>query len=107
MFSWKIRAALLALGVAALPLAACGDACKDSPHCASDGLCSKAPTRACLAATDADCAGSQACKQHGRCSAKDGACTALRDGSCQASEGCKQEGNCSAYQGGCVSQMKA
>ena len=52
---------------------------------------------ACIAANADDCAGSEACKLHGKCAAVSDACVAKTDAGCQASEDCKKQGACDAY----------
>jgi hypothetical protein len=87
-----------------LALPGCDDthACKSKPECIRQGQCAVSEKGACVATSDEDCAGSEACKLHGKCAAVSNACVAKTDAGCQASDDCKKLGACDAYQGACA-----
>lgn len=65
------------------------------------GLCTTSGT-ACIAATDADCAGSAICASDGRCTARGDGCVVGSDADCGRSRECRENGGCSARGGRCV-----
>lgn len=77
-------------------------ACRRSWACDDQGLChaDQVDSWACVAKSDADCAG--ACAARGTCTAKDGACVATTDASCAKSNQCTTDGACHAVGGACV-----
>src|SRR5262245_53390442 len=104
-----ISRSAIAIALAWLLLSACDDAdrCKASPECAKQGKCSANQQGVCTVASNRDCQGSEACKLHGQCSAKEGACAVLADADCVAAEDCKKQEMCSAYRGNCVNLKTA
>src|SRR5262249_9688623 len=56
----------------------------------------------CVAASDASCLASTACKVAGLCAAQGGACKATRDEDCRAARICAAMGQCRAVEGWCA-----
>ena len=77
----------------------------DSSPCARFGFCQIDKGR-CVAGSDADCQGSQLCKNAAQCRARDGACFAA-EGDCKKSEACTTHGRCSAIAGRCAALTEA
>ncbi len=71
-------------------------------QCAKFGLCVARDGR-CVAASDADCKASGACRLLGRCVVKAGECTVGADEHCKQSDRCKTFGHCIARNGACAS----
>ena len=95
----------LAFSFLALPaLGGCDDAdkCKTVPECTKDGKCSVDAKGVCVVSSDKDCSEAEACKLHGKCSAKDGECIAEEDSDCKKGDDCQKLAMCSAYHGACV-----
>ena len=86
--------------------------CRADPWCRMRGACHAEereiwPGRfACIAASDAECAASVGCAEHGRCVAQGGVCVLL-DGYCRAHWECGAEGLCRPDQSGevCVAEQ--
>ena len=71
--------------------------------CLSDGLCSvDTATGSCQAASDTDCAQSEACTKRGRCTAQKGECVLV----CKENT-CKTDSDCKGCRGGLVSCQKS
>lgn len=86
------------------PPAAIGQ-CLRSRMCGFEGLCSPGEEGLCIAASDEDCDGSDAC-HGGRCSARDGVCIAATDEDCRGSWACKGWGRCfHDGQGACQAKL--
>ena len=86
-----------------------GDSCREQKEC-RDGLqcfgqeatgARSAWSRKCLSRKNANalCEADVACKEHGRCAAKDGQCVATSDEDCKPTEYCKRIGNLNALFG--------
>jgi hypothetical protein len=67
--------------------------CLRSRMCQFEGFCSPSDEGQCIAASDDDCKGSDACLG-GRCSARNGVCVAASDEDCRGSWACKGWGRC-------------
>jgi hypothetical protein len=67
--------------------------CLRSRMCGFEGLCSPSEGELCIAASNADCKDSDACRG-GRCTAKDGVCIAASDDDCRTSWACRAWGRC-------------
>ena len=77
--------------------------CQQTAECAKQGLCSKgAEGLACVAGSDEDCKGAEACTEGGRCKASNGKCVAADSRACKGSTGCSKTGACSIKDGECV-----
>lgn len=67
--------------------------CVRSRYCQLEGFCTEREGGLCIAATDDDCEGSDACLG-GRCTARDGHCIAADDDDCRGSVACSGYGRC-------------
>lgn len=94
-------AAMFALGfvvVTAVEDRAKAAACATSEWCRLWGECAPAE-HGCVPASDEDCARSEDCTRHGRCSYEPalGRCWIGGDGDCRLTSGCRERGKCSRF----------
>ncbi len=77
------------------------ETCKDSQGCKDKGQCTREGTR-CIAKTKEDC--NAICLKEGLCSVDTatGSCQAASNDDCAQSEACTKQGRCSAQKGECV-----
>ncbi|MFT7583316.1 MAG: hypothetical protein ACI9MR_005003 [Myxococcota bacterium] len=78
------------------------DSCSDSQVCMVEGRCT-ARDGVCVATSDSDCVGAEACRTNGRCQlGSKGVCIAGSVAACQRSLACTGRGDCGVRSGSCV-----
>lgn len=86
----------------------CVVSCPSSEHCTKSGRCSERPAEgkraaSCIAISDAECKGSEGCREAGHCTlGLDGGCVAGDDVECRRARLCREQGRCTHDHGRCV-----